>query len=265
MNTRPESVNSTSEPAKTSVKLGSSSTLSAATLLSPSSPDAPNFKEKSNDESGINPASKPSHTKTHPSGATPDEEYEDAGVAAGPEAAISANSSHAMTNHRSQAQDDVQVTNDHRQTEETEAHAAAAIKRQCAKDILSLIPRPIARVFFHISADDIATEAAVMTTLTNREIPGQPPADDNNGPEVRGRGGVQTEANPDDPDPDLELDPETSLLLRAIEHDILDTFANTYCNKHLIFSIIETVLVRLLPELSEQSVTELMEERGVAF
>lgn len=67
------------------------------------------------------------------------------------------------------------------------------------------------------------------------------------------------------PDPLSDDDLEESLLLAAIEKDILDLFADEYCNKHLIYSIIETVLARLLPELSERSLTELMEDRGVSL
>lgn len=52
-------------------------------------------------------------------------------------------------------------------------------------------------------------------------------------------------------------------ILTAIEEDLLGLFADEYCNKHLIYSILETVLARLLPELSERSVCELMEDRGV--
>ncbi|EEH45273.2 uncharacterized protein PADG_01423 [Paracoccidioides brasiliensis Pb18] len=58
-------------------------------------------------------------------------------------------------------------------------------------------------------------------------------------------------------------DDQEELLLSAFERDILDLFADTYCNKHLMYSIIETVLVKLLPEISELGVTELMAERGV--
>lgn len=46
--------------------------------------------------------------------------------------------------------------------------------------------------------------------------------------------------------------------------DLLDLFADEYCNKHLVYAIIETVLVRVLPELGERSVRELMEDRGVS-
>ncbi|OAX83610.1 hypothetical protein ACJ72_02023 [Emergomyces africanus] len=56
---------------------------------------------------------------------------------------------------------------------------------------------------------------------------------------------------------------EQEALLSAIEHDILDVFSDKYCNKHLMYSIIEAVLVKLLPELSELGVAELMAVRGV--
>jgi hypothetical protein len=58
--------------------------------------------------------------------------------------------------------------------------------------------------------------------------------------------------------------PEEDLAyLETIESDILALFADEYCNKHLVFAIIELVLVRLLPELRERSVGELLEDRGV--
>jgi hypothetical protein len=56
---------------------------------------------------------------------------------------------------------------------------------------------------------------------------------------------------------------EEALLLSAIEHEILDPFTDTYCNKHLAYAIIEAIVVRLVPEVSRHSVTELMGERGL--
>lgn len=52
-------------------------------------------------------------------------------------------------------------------------------------------------------------------------------------------------------------------LLTAIETDLLDVFSDTYCNKHLIYSIIEVVVVRLLPEMQQRNITELMAARGL--
>lgn len=60
------------------------------------------------------------------------------------------------------------------------------------------------------------------------------------------------------------VDLEELYLLETIEDDLLDLFADEYCNKHLIYSIIETVLSKVLPELTERSVLDLMEDRGVA-
>jgi hypothetical protein len=59
------------------------------------------------------------------------------------------------------------------------------------------------------------------------------------------------------------VDLEELYLLETIEDDLLDLFADEYCNKHLIYSIIETVLSKVLPEMTDRSVLDLMEDRGV--
>lgn len=43
--------------------------------------------------------------------------------------------------------------------------------------------------------------------------------------------------------------------------EVLNVFEDTYCNKHLMYGVVELILVRLIPELSERSVEELREER----
>ena len=48
--------------------------------------------------------------------------------------------------------------------------------------------------------------------------------------------------------------------LAAIE-ETLSCLDDAYLNKHLIFQILELVIVRLVPELGEQGVRELIEER----
>ncbi|KAH7392035.1 PXA domain-containing protein [Phaeosphaeria sp. MPI-PUGE-AT-0046c] len=45
--------------------------------------------------------------------------------------------------------------------------------------------------------------------------------------------------------------------------EILDCLEDSYLNKHLIFQIVELIILRLVPELGEQGVSELMEERSV--
>lgn len=42
---------------------------------------------------------------------------------------------------------------------------------------------------------------------------------------------------------------------------LLDVVGDEYCNKHLMYSVLELVFVRLMPELSEKGVMELWEER----
>ena len=47
---------------------------------------------------------------------------------------------------------------------------------------------------------------------------------------------------------------------RQVER-LLDVLGDPYLNKHLVFGLIELVVVRLLPELGEKGVDALMEER----
>lgn len=48
--------------------------------------------------------------------------------------------------------------------------------------------------------------------------------------------------------------------LRQIEES-LDCLDDAYLNKHLIFQIVELIVLRLVPELGERGVQELLEER----
>ena len=58
----------------------------------------------------------------------------------------------------------------------------------------------------------------------------------------------------DDPNDDGEI-------LEEIERGILDVFGDAYCNKHLVYGMLELILVRLLPEMTEKGVLELLAER----
>lgn len=42
---------------------------------------------------------------------------------------------------------------------------------------------------------------------------------------------------------------------------LLGVLGDEYCNKHLMYSVLELILVRLMPELAESSVEELLRER----
>lgn len=48
--------------------------------------------------------------------------------------------------------------------------------------------------------------------------------------------------------------------IKEIEN-VLDMFGDSYCNKHLLYGIVELVIVRLMPELAEKGVEELLAER----
>lgn len=56
-------------------------------------------------------------------------------------------------------------------------------------------------------------------------------------------------------------DEEEERVLCEIESGVLDVFSDAYCNKHLVYGIVELVLVRLMPELAERGVIDLLDER----
>lgn len=49
--------------------------------------------------------------------------------------------------------------------------------------------------------------------------------------------------------------------IRQVDTDLLEVWADAYLNKHLAYAILELVVVRVLPELGEKGVKELMEAR----
>ena len=48
-----------------------------------------------------------------------------------------------------------------------------------------------------------------------------------------------------------------------VEHveDLLDTFGDAYLNKHLVYSMLELIMIKLIPEMAELGIEGLMAER----
>ncbi|KAK4178469.1 PXA domain-containing protein [Triangularia setosa] len=57
------------------------------------------------------------------------------------------------------------------------------------------------------------------------------------------------------------ISPEEEEILSEIERGILGVFSDAYCNKHLVYSLVELIIVRLMPEIGERGVLELWGER----
>lgn len=173
-------------------------------------------------------------------------------------------------------------------------HELLALRRRCASALWALAPRPVGRLFFGGSAaawlarwlnraagDDQLPQPrsgpapnadANTDTGTNTNSSGSswaadpgdhpgpaasPSAANNQRAHVNGGGGPelgQQLPQPQQRDPDARI-------ISEIEAGILDVFSDPYCNKHLMYGVLELVLVRLVPELAEKGVVELWEER----
>jgi hypothetical protein len=169
----------------------------------------------------------------------------------------------------------------------------AAIKRRCATSLLAVMPRTIARTFFGVpssaprppysgdgtcsntstcSTNNSPPDTSSLTPSINSEdrstsqgnsiLSSSHSSAPSTCPVVEG-GYIAAERLRTDKQ-SAEIDLEETHLLETIEDDLLDVFADQYCNKHLVYSIIEVVLAKVLPEMTERSVKDLMEDRGVA-
>ncbi|KAL2129119.1 hypothetical protein VTI74DRAFT_8196 [Chaetomium olivicolor] len=76
-----------------------------------------------------------------------------------------------------------------------------------------------------------------------------------------GGGAMAASARRDGNDDDDRVEDDDEMILEEIERAFLDVFSDAYCNKHLVYSVVELVLVRLLPEIAEKGVLELWAER----
>lgn len=128
-----------------------------------------------------------------------------------------------------------------------------ALRRKCASALWSLCPRSVGRLYFGGSGSSWLAAKFAYNSNSNKNpgflAPSTIIASQRSGP--------TTDNGGDDPE---VVDPDADILT-VIETDILDVFSDPYCNKHLMYSALELILVRLMPELGEQGIAELWEER----
>ena len=181
---------------------------------------------------------------------------------------------------------------------ESSSLEVAVIKRQCAARLLALIPRSIARRFFggagNTNTNNADTDGQGGITIpiednSNNDPPYSDNGHSNNNDHDQMKNGHTRSSSPTSPitsttttssrdDSQRQPQPqhqqvldstadqdEEAFLTTAIENEFLDLLADEYCNKHLVYSILETILGKLLPELRERSVGGLLEDRGVSL
>ncbi|KAJ0324177.1 hypothetical protein COL5a_007842 [Colletotrichum fioriniae] len=138
-----------------------------------------------------------------------------------------------------------------------------ALRRRCASAMLASIPPWLTGLYLggrglgfrwrsgpdsRAGAGDDAAAALAMSE-SEADVPGRGGATNDNRTNDLGNGSKGDE------------DENQQRMLAEIEEGILDIFSDEYCNKHLVYSILELILVRLMPELAEKGVVELWEER----
>ncbi|KAK2004891.1 hypothetical protein LX36DRAFT_665387 [Colletotrichum falcatum] len=120
-----------------------------------------------------------------------------------------------------------------------------ALRRRCASAILAKIPPWLANLYLGGRGLGLRWRSgpASKTASSENEADAIANSDDDKACNGSGENGGQQQ------------------MLSEIEEGILDVFSDEYCNKHLVYGILELILVRLMPELAEKGVAELWEER----
>ena len=111
--------------------------------------------------------------------------------------------------------------------------------------MLTLIPKPIARVYFARGYDERLGERAKRGGREN----------DDGG----GGGGDEIEEEEEEAAEEAE---EMKMMTEQLE-SLLAIFGDAYLNKHWVYAVLELVLLRLVPEMGERTTRELLVERGV--
>ncbi|TLS26914.1 hypothetical protein PpBr36_05223 [Pyricularia pennisetigena] len=158
------------------------------------------------------------------------------------------------------------------------------LRLRCAASLYALIPRPLAKLYFGKSGKSNVGGGVDSSRPPTRSVPAakssSPPQKTSSSiddPRDRPAGATipacasaseskAAEANraaaPTGYGPPLgHSDVEDERAVAELDADLLDVFSDAYCNKHLMYGIVELILVRLLPELGERGVVELLGER----
>ncbi|KAJ6446552.1 PXA domain-containingprotein [Purpureocillium lavendulum] len=118
-----------------------------------------------------------------------------------------------------------------------------ALRRRAARSLWALVPRGVARVYL----------CGRLVSSTPSRAPPAAAAGGGGGGGGGGSGGG-------DGGGVEERDEDAERMVDEVE-GLLMVLGDDYCNKHLLYSVLELILLRLMPELSEKGVVELWDER----
>ncbi|TLD20711.1 hypothetical protein PspLS_08386 [Pyricularia sp. CBS 133598] len=156
------------------------------------------------------------------------------------------------------------------------------LRLRCAASLYALVPRPLAKLYFGKSGKlnvggGVDSNPTRSVPVAKSSSPPQKTSSSTDDPRDRPTGATiparasaseskAAETNqaavPTGYGPPLgHSDAEDERAVAELDADFLDVFSDAYCNKHLMYGIVELILVRLVPELAERGVVELLGER----
>ncbi|OLN93925.1 hypothetical protein CCHL11_03483 [Colletotrichum chlorophyti] len=135
-----------------------------------------------------------------------------------------------------------------------------ALRRRCANALLASVPSWLARLYLGGHGLGLRGQPGLASEPADTPREKDMDASDRGGAEATATVNSK-DGNISDSKGPVKEDDDQQRMLSEIEEGILDIFSDEYCNKHLVYSVLELILVRLMPELAEKGVVELWEER----
>ncbi|KAM0334205.1 hypothetical protein ACHAQA_001226 [Verticillium albo-atrum] len=137
-----------------------------------------------------------------------------------------------------------------------------ALRRRSASALWALLPRWLSRLYLSGRGLGLRSRSGPGSGEDEgRDVRAHKPTADEKSKRAMGTSKGPTVEDEDEMKHGQDDGQEDERVLREIEEGILDVFSDEYCNKHLMYGILELILVRLMPELAEKGVAELWEER----
>ncbi|KAF4121224.1 hypothetical protein GMORB2_2186 [Geosmithia morbida] len=144
-----------------------------------------------------------------------------------------------------------------------------ALRRRAATALWGLLPKPVATIYLGGGVGQVLlplratlfssrflrsgmTTTTTTTTTSSRRAGGSSSSS--------GGGANTSDGDGSGNGNDKDENEDESRMIDEMD-GLLDVLSDEYCNKHLLYGILELILVRLIPELSDKSVQDLLDDR----
>lgn len=137
-------------------------------------------------------------------------------------------------------------------TSSVDAIEQADLRCRAGEAVLSLIPARIARTYYTVGADPYRRRYQPLNRNNSA----------NNGSDDNGKSGAEDNKHKNDTATHEDVTTHRALL-DQIDQDILAPFSDSYLNRHLIYSVLDLIIAKLVPEMADHDIDRTEYKKGL--